>query len=875
MLVALVLGLQTINLTLHASFLAPPIHYQEFVYGESNASASASIAPPRWDCFYHASYDAYTITAWTCNRRNETFFEASVVDGSSLVYHRRLDAQPFDDDEPILLTLDPDNPDTNNNATNTSHIDDQGVDNPDDGWPLVYFDDDYDEGLPSEAQGSTLLTERRYMGIDLVHDKKRCDALGVDNALDYGLAMLHTTSTMFGQKALDAGLDFQLNLFAHAQHAMAAQNFWDDLDLVDYNANGYPNGQDLVQELSYWITGTFTNRHNFEYANAEVLVPQVVLLTHENLQGSAIGLAYVGATCHPRLRVALVETREGIFNRNVIVMAHELGHGLNMDHDGSNNNCGAGFIMAPTASSDLSRTWSSCSMQSANTYYHNHGLDCLDTTPPEVDTVCGNGIVDPGETCDTFGTATACCDGATCQLHDAATCEPSNHACCQEGTCQVYAFDPQDTYVCRQAWDDCDVQEICLGDGACPTDVHKPDGTPCIGTRWQTSGLCYQGECITGDDVCWFYGKKYNQGLFLDDGCAHHACQLLVCANYNSFGCFFFDTDRLEPDGMPCDDGNGQCINQVCQPIEAPTTAVCNDGVVTPPEECDSTPDCDPRTCTFYTASDNILLHLFSKDNWTQAWMPNNHLNTKWRNDLGAWRIQSSDPPLGNASLVLSSRIWDFPYLNISLTGFTRNFGTNFVDSTCALIYNEEPIIGFGYAHDNAPTTQFMIVDVVPNTTTTLTLATQTAKTWHNTFLQELVVVGLDTKPITWEPLSLAPPTLVFANAAFENNRLVITTTTQDRAHLLWSYTFTEPSNIRINSTLVGISWESDESATLFMTTDYGHTWTTIHTVQAGTPTTQLTYADEVNSVGLRLTFDPNGLHDYCDILGMDISYAT
>lgn len=41
----------------------------------------------------------------------------------------------------------------------------------------------------------------------------------------------------------------------------------------------------------------------------------------------------------------------------------------------------------------------------------------------ETTNMCGNGIVETGEQCDTAGNDTACCDASTCKFKAGAVCE--------------------------------------------------------------------------------------------------------------------------------------------------------------------------------------------------------------------------------------------------------------------------------------------------------------------------------------------------------------------------------------------------------------------------------------------------------------------
>jgi hypothetical protein len=88
--------------------------------------------------------------------------------------------------------------------------------------------------------------------------------------------------------------------------------------------------------------------------------------------------------------------------------------------------------------------------------------------------MCGNGIVEAGEDCDPgFGTASNCCNPATCKFINNAECDPKSSPCCN-AQC---TFAPS-TQVCRPSIDSkCDTAEFCTGNSSsCPADVTAKNG---------------------------------------------------------------------------------------------------------------------------------------------------------------------------------------------------------------------------------------------------------------------------------------------------------------------------------------------------------------------------------------------------------------
>jgi hypothetical protein len=84
---------------------------------------------------------------------------------------------------------------------------------------------------------------------------------------------------------------------------------------------------------------------------------------------------------------------------------------------------------------------------------------------------CGDGLVQPGETCDAGPAGSACCD-ADCRLAPAGT-------------------------ECRPAAGPCDAAERCDGlSPDCPSDVRRPDGASCAEPTPCRRAACRAGRCV-------------------------------------------------------------------------------------------------------------------------------------------------------------------------------------------------------------------------------------------------------------------------------------------------------------------------------------------------------------------------------------------
>lgn len=220
--------------------------------------------------------------------------------------------------------------------------------------------------------------------------------------------------------------------------------------------------------------------------------------------GSTVGIAWIGSLCN-RAR----GSRYGIggtASANVVVrtasewqvFAHELAHNFGASHDCTSSECSDGYsrsddccplsrstcdarnqyIMNPQSSPGIDE-FSPCTI---GTICTGIGQDHIDTSclvgeedvPDINDSQCGNGIVEPGESCDCGGVRCprdSCCNPETCQLRNGADCDPATDGCCTD-ECRV----KDSGIVCRESTADCDPEERCDGSsGQCPVDEQSCD----------------------------------------------------------------------------------------------------------------------------------------------------------------------------------------------------------------------------------------------------------------------------------------------------------------------------------------------------------------------------------------------------------------
>eukprot|EP00834_Sanchytrium_tribonematis_P003300 NODE_123_length_17687_cov_0.732261.p6 type:complete len:438 gc:universal NODE_123_length_17687_cov_0.732261:6381-7694(+) len=242
---------------------------------------------------------------------------------------------------------------------------------------------------------------------------------------------------------------------------------------------------------------------------------------------------------------------------------HELGHSLGAIHDatGTAASCPANInIMSPSIIMSLPHTFSSCSVANINGFLESTSSSCLGiragygVTSGNV-TMCGNGIVDEGEQCDTFGVATACCN-ANCTFKANAQCDDSNGQCCQSckiasnsTICRPYTNNPF-TDACTLPLDrntKCDGTNI-----YCPLKSYIQSGTVCNANS--ASGFCNEGYCLTRPFICSQYGLTFGK-------CDKQNACTVICDNGNSC----YNTQIEMTDGVACGAGsNGTCQVGTC-----------------------------------------------------------------------------------------------------------------------------------------------------------------------------------------------------------------------------------------------------------------------------------------------------------------------
>jgi hypothetical protein len=224
---------------------------------------------------------------------------------------------------------------------------------------------------------------------------------------------------------------------------------------------------------------------------------------------------------------------------------------------------------------------------------HDHcddGIGGDSDAPPCDDAVCGNGIVEDGESCD----GGACCTVACSFASAASVCRGSAGACDVAEACTGSTADcPADTFAaagteCRGSAGACDVAEACAGDSpSCPIDTFVTAGTECRGS----TGDCDVPEACTGAS-----------GACPDDGfvaagteCrgSAGACDAVEACTGGDAAC---PADVLAAAGTVCRGSTGACdIAEVC---DGGTLACPSDGFANEPPVVSAGPDVEVPVTT-------------------------------------------------------------------------------------------------------------------------------------------------------------------------------------------------------------------------------------------------------------------------------------
>nr|BAP39904.1 metalloprotease P-II [Protobothrops elegans] len=152
---------------------------------------------------------------------------------------------------------------------------------------------------------------------------------------------------------------------------------WSNKDLITVQSDS----EVTLGSFGDWRKTVLLKQQNHDHAQ---------LLTAIEFNEQIIGRAPVAGMCQPDRSVGVVQD----YSENVfvvaVIMTHELGHNLGMDHDEDNNvrkcTCKT-CIMAPAISDPPAQLFSDCSKNDYHTFLTNRNPQCILNAPLRTDTV--------------------------------------------------------------------------------------------------------------------------------------------------------------------------------------------------------------------------------------------------------------------------------------------------------------------------------------------------------------------------------------------------------------------------------------------------------------------------------------------------------
>lgn len=352
----------------------------------------------------------------------------------------------------------------------------------------------------------------------------------------------------------------------------------------------------------------------------------VHLFSGRTFMSSRSEAAYIGGICSLTRGGGINEF--GSVGPMAITLCQSLGQNIGMLRNKESSAAGdcrcpdpwLGCIMEDTGYY-LPRKFSRCSIDEYLRFLHQGGGSCLFNKPSKLldPPECGNGYVELGEECDCGSLVECARNGANC----CKKCTLTHNAMCSNGLCCRDCKYELRGVICREAVNDCDIPETCIGDSSqCPHNVHKLDGYMCDAGQ----GRCYGGRCKTRDGQCrtlWGYNsadrfcyEKLNSEGTEQGNCGQDSgqgwvpcnkqdvlCGLLLCTNLTERPRFGELQGRLTSltihhqnrymdcrgghavlddgldlgyveDGTPCGP-NMMCLERRCHPVNTFNLSVC------------------------------------------------------------------------------------------------------------------------------------------------------------------------------------------------------------------------------------------------------------------------------------------------------------
>ncbi|GAU91403.1 hypothetical protein RvY_03661 [Ramazzottius varieornatus] len=233
-----------------------------------------------------------------------------------------------------------------------------------------------DMELSTKETGQIEIKLRIFVDKDMVDilDKKYGDVSS--EQLTSVLSAINAVQTIYDDTSLGpVGVRLSVEEVAFEREGEAQS-----LQLGDGNAEEYLtafcNGQDSLLTAQADVTMALTGLDLYGLLNNinKDKVYSGLAFKNNKIYG-VTGLSYTGGACRQNRNCMVVEFRKEM--ENVETIAHELGHALGMNHDGTNNDCDsfAGKIMSLSVVRQRSG-WSTCSAESFQSFLQKRG-SCL------------------------------------------------------------------------------------------------------------------------------------------------------------------------------------------------------------------------------------------------------------------------------------------------------------------------------------------------------------------------------------------------------------------------------------------------------------------------------------------------------------------
>lgn len=410
--------------------------------------------------------------------------------------------------------------------------------------------DHYTRDIESTHSFDTLWAgDTKYVELVIVNDYARfLDAGSVAAAENEATTLINIVDSRYRNAAFEPS---NVRVVLKYQVTMSTGDPWTAKSCSSNSAE--VDFEDLLIDFLSFVENHLHTDSSLSFDNAQ-------LLSGLDFCSSTVGYAYLSSMCYKPASGGINQVSQ-VNQQTANIVAHEIGHNFNMQHDGgSSNNCDASkFVMASTgclSCNSFATEFSSCSKEYLSKMMTNRPLKCLSNAPSEIygTPVCGDGFVEQGEECDCGSSDCSlldpCCDGSSCMLKETAECSETD-ACCN--SCRIRSA--SEGFVCRKAFDStCDVPEVCNGVGsACPVDIFKEaPGFSCTSDEG-FEGQCYEGGCLSVEKQC--------NGLFVPTlgDCPFSGCSAPLKCRFQGT-CLFFNADVS--DGTPCP--GGQCFKGIC-----------------------------------------------------------------------------------------------------------------------------------------------------------------------------------------------------------------------------------------------------------------------------------------------------------------------